>query len=485
VSADKPATREAPGRISSLPTLITVSSVCLLAVALLVVSWVWTGPPTDWAALVVLTLLGVASWVFRETDGGARVQFSFASIIMLTAAVVLGPVGAGIVGLMSTVVHLGRERVIVRIFNFGMFTCIATIGALVYAVTGGAERGEGMIGPWALIVHVGIPLILADVAQCLTNALTLALILRVAGGVPLRMQAWKLLSTTGLAYVGYGLIGFLFVVLWIPAKVGWFSAVLVLAPLFVARWAFVQYGDEVRAHERTLRALVSAVETKDPHNAGHSERVARLSEWLAEVMGLGHREIQYVRVAGMLHDIGKVAVPTPLLRPRRDLTDDEIVVLAGHAEGGVALVPDIDFLAGAVDGIAYHHERFDGRGYPEGLAGEAIPLFARIVAVADSFDCLTTDRVYRPAVAVDEARRLVTERAGTQFDPVVVEALGRVLARHDWTTTERTPDQLATAGVALDHDELEASDYLAERPELRARLSHPGRQFAVNGVVAL
>jgi hypothetical protein len=88
-------------------------------------------------------------------------------------------------------------------------------------------------------------------------------------------------------------------------------------------------------------------------------------------------------------------------------------------------------------------------------------------------------------VAVDEARRLVTERAGTQFDPVVVEALGRVLARHDWTTTERTPDQLATAGVALDHDELEASDYLAERPELRARLSHPGRQFAVNGVVAL
>ena len=157
--------------------------------------------------------------------------------------------------------------------------------------------------------------------------------------------------------------------LWIPAGVGWFSAVLVLAPLFVARWAFVQYGDELRAHERTLRALVTAVETKDPHNAGHSERMAQLAEWLAETMGLGHKEIQDVRTAGMLHDIGKVGVPSKAAARPAPLTDDELVVLAEHALSGVELVQGIDFLAGSVDGIAHHHERFDGRGYPAGPDG--------------------------------------------------------------------------------------------------------------------
>jgi HD-GYP domain-containing protein (c-di-GMP phosphodiesterase class II) len=286
----------------------------------------------------------------------------------------------------------------------------------------------------------------------------------------MRMQLWKLLSTTGAAYVGYSVIGFLFVVLWVPGKVGWFSAVLVLAPLFVARWAFVQYGEEFRAHERTLRALVTAVETKEHHNVGHSERVGQLSEWLAEAIGLGHKEIQEIRMAGMLHDVGKVGVPTRLLRPRRELTDSELVMIADHAIGGVELVQGIDFLGASVDGVAYHHERYDGLGYPAGLVGASIPLVARIVAVADMFDALTTQRAYRPAYSVETALELVRERAGTQFDPHVVDALGRVLARHEWVPTDHTSDALAFAGVALDHDELEMSDFFANRPDLRGRL---------------
>ncbi len=227
--------------------------------------------------------------------------------------------------------------------------------------------------PAGLLLQVGLPLLFADLAQCLTNAVALSLILHVAGGVPMRMQIWKLLSTTGAAYVGYSVIGFLFVVLWVPGQVGWFSAVLVLAPLFVARWAFVQYGEEFRAHERTLRALVTAVETKEPHNVGHSERVGQLSEWLAEAIGLGHKEIQEIRMAGMLHDVGKVGVPTRLLHPRRELTDDELVLIADHAIGGVELVQGIDFLGASVDGVAHHHERYDGLGYPAGLAGDGHP----------------------------------------------------------------------------------------------------------------
>ena len=451
-------------------TLVTVVLTCATAACLLVYSWYAAGPPSDLLALAVLLALGIASWMLRETDVGGRVQLSLISIVMLAAAVLVGPFGAGIVGAVSPLVHLGNVKFTVRAFNVGMFSCVATVGALVYVWTGGVAHAAGVTGASGLLLHVGVPLIFADLAQCLTNAVALALILHVASGVPMRMQIWKLLSTTGAAYVGYSVIGFLFVVLWIPGRVGWFSAVLVLAPLFVAQWAFVQYGEEFRAHERTLRALVTAVETKEPDNVGHSERVGRLSEWLAEAIGLGHKEIQEIRMAGMLHDVGKVGVPIRLLHPRRELTDAELVLMADHAVGGVDLVQGIDFLGASVDGVAHHHERYDGLGYPSGLAGSAIPLVARIVAVADVFDGLTTQRAYRPAYAADQAFELVRERAGTQFDPEVVEALARVLARHEWVPTEHTSEALSFAGVALDHDEPEMSDFFADRPDLRGRL---------------
>jgi HD-GYP domain-containing protein (c-di-GMP phosphodiesterase class II) len=294
--------------------------------------------------------------------------------------------------------------------------------------------------------------------------------MRAASGVPVRSQIGKLLNTTGLAYIGYGVIGFLFVVLWVPAEVGPFSAVLVLAPLFVARWAFIQYGDEQRSHERTLDALVAAVEVKDPPCTGHSARVAQLCEWMAEAMVLGHREVQEIRTAGMLHDLGKLGVSSRVLRPRHERTDDEQVAMATHTLLSVDMLGDIEFVKGSLEGIAHHHERFDGLGYPSGLAGHDIPLAARIVAVADAFDALTTERPYRPALEPAEALEEVGRRAGTHLDPAAVSALRRALARHTWQVTERSEDQRAASGHSLDHDDPECSDAYARRADLRARL---------------
>jgi HD-GYP domain-containing protein (c-di-GMP phosphodiesterase class II) len=158
------------------------------------------------------------------------------------------------------------------------------------------------------------------------------------------------------------------------------------------------------------------------------------------------------------------------LRSRQPHTDDDLVLLAEHAGAGVAMVRDIEFLAGSLDGIAHHHERFDGLGYPAGLRGEAIPLAARIVAVADAFDALTTQRPYRLAMPVADAIRVLHDRAGSQFDPGVCDALDKALARHQWEVTARTEGQLAAAGAAIDHDEPEVSDRLAERPDLRAQI---------------
>jgi hypothetical protein len=464
--------RSSPPGAASWGTWTYLAGVWALALTLTLVGWRVAGLPSDVVALVLFCGLGVMSWLVRENDVGARVSFTFSSIIVLASAVIVGVATA------IPVVFVGKVPAVVTTFNVAMMASVGAVGGLVYVVAGGSQHLTMLDGPGEIIAQVGLPVMAADVAQCIVNAVLLAGVMRVANAVPMRTQVWKLLSGTGVAYVGYGVIGFLFVVLWIPARVGWFSAVLVLAPLFVARWAFMQYGEELRAHERTLRALVTAEETKEPHNAGHSERVAQVCEWLGEMLGLGHKEIQDVRTAGMLHDIGKVGVPSRLLRARAPLTDEEQLTVAGHALLGTELVRGIDFLAGSVDGMAHHHERFDGRGYPAGLAGEAIPLSARIVAVADVFDCLTTSRSYRPALSVEEAMGVLRERSGTQFDPHVVETLGRVVARHTWEPTVRSEEMLATAGVALDHDEPEVSDLLAARADLRRRLQGAPRGVA-------
>jgi hypothetical protein len=140
------------------------------------------------------------------------------------------------------------------------------------------------------------------------------------------------------------------------------------------------------------------------------------------------------------------------------------------------MVGDIDFLKDSVDAILHHHERIDGRGYPSGLAGDDIPLFARVIAVADAFDSLTTSRSHRDAHAVEETVQELRRRAGAQFDPSMVAALERGLARAPWVPTQLEPGLMATAGRAFHHDEPEASDLMAERVHLvqPTRLAHMG-----------
>ncbi|WP_157598333.1 HD-GYP domain-containing protein [Phycicoccus sp. Root101] len=444
-----------------------VGSVYAFTLSLVVLALHVDGPPQDWPAIGVLTALAAGGVLLRETELISRVRISFLSIILVAAAVIVGPVGAGIVGAVAMLAKVTSGPKVATAFNVAMMSGLGVAGGLVYLAVGGRDIVSADMSAGEVLLHVGLPLVVTDVTQCLLNALLIALVLRVSSGSPIRTRVLSLLTTSGLAYVGYGVIGFLLVVLWIPAKVGWFAGVLVLAPLLVARWAFDQYGEELKAHERTLKALVTAVETKMPHNVGHSERVAQLCEWIAEDVGLTPKEIQDVRTAGMLHDVGLVRVPSRILRSRKVLDDEDLVILADHALGGVELIEEIEFLVGSKEGIAHHHERFDGLGYPLGLAGNDIPLAARIIAVADTFDCLTTDRSHREALSTPDALEAVTHRSGTQFDPRVVGALAKVLGRHDWTPTRHPEDELPQ-GPALDHDEPEMSDRLAGRPDLRS-----------------
>jgi HD-GYP domain-containing protein (c-di-GMP phosphodiesterase class II) len=171
----------------------------------------------------------------------------------------------------------------------------------------------------------------------------------------------------------------------------------------------------------TMTSLAQVVEAKDETTRGHLDRTTKYGVALAERIDPELAARPELAHGFFLHDIGKVGIPEHILCKAGPLDDDEWGVMRSHPMIGASIVEPIRFLSGAVEVIRHHHERIDGRGYPEGLKGDQIPLAARIFSVADSFDAMTTDRPYRDALAVDRALTEIRGGAGTQFDPEVVE----------------------------------------------------------------
>ena len=175
-----------------------------------------------------------------------------------------------------------------------------------------------------------------------------------------------------------------------------------------------------------LRALTSAIDAKDPYTCGHSERVARAAVRLAEEVGCSRQQIDTIYLAGLLHDIGKIGIDDNVLRKPGKLTDAEYEHIKTHAEIGHRILSDIKQLDEVLPVVLHHHEQWDGKGYPRNLAGEAIPLLARIMAVADSFDAMSSDRPYRQGMPDGKLDEIFRKGAGEQWDARIVEAFFRV-----------------------------------------------------------
>jgi len=174
----------------------------------------------------------------------------------------------------------------------------------------------------------------------------------------------------------------------------------------------------------TVRALANAVEARDAYTGKHAERVAAYGLELAGLLGSSMADDPEIEFGFLLHDIGKVAVPDAILYKPEPLTDAERLLMERHTIIGVQILRGVDFLGEAKAVVRSHHERWDGNGYPDGLDREDIPLAARVFALADTLDALTTDRPYRPASPLSRAREIIESLAGTQFDPDVVAAFG-------------------------------------------------------------
>jgi putative nucleotidyltransferase with HDIG domain len=177
-----------------------------------------------------------------------------------------------------------------------------------------------------------------------------------------------------------------------------------------------------RSYMLTVRALASAVEARDAYTGRHAERVAAYGMHIAAAAGMNLTDKPQIEFGFLLHDIGKVAVPDAILFKSGRLTREERAIIELHPLTGSKIVRDIDFLGEARDVIRSHHERWDGKGYPDRLAGTAIPLAARVFAVADTLDALTTTRPYRRASSFAKAHAIIVRDSGTHFDPEIVAA---------------------------------------------------------------
>ncbi|MFF1693887.1 HD-GYP domain-containing protein [Streptomyces sp. NPDC058257] len=386
---------------------------------------------TPWAALGLLAALYAGCEqasrcrvIGRRGPNGLGTFFP----VLLAAVFLLPPAAAALVAVPGALLaRVERSpRWVRRVWRAAQLVLAAWASAWVYGALGGHEAVAAPHFPYALAPAGAAVLAFSAVLTALDGG-----ILATAERVPVR-TAWRGLFLRSFAPVAvHGLAGLMMAVLW-RSPYGPLAALLVLLPMGVSCWVFAQYHRERAAHQATIRALVQAVDIKDRYTRGHSERVGRASVMIARELGMADERVESLRFAGILHDVGKLGVPTRLLRKDGPLTPEERRVIELHPEYGHEMVRGIGFLGEARAAILHHHERIDGSGYPYGLVGRQIPEFARVVAVADAFDAMTSTRSYRRGRPVDAAVAELARCAGSQFDPVMVAALQRALGRYGW-----------------------------------------------------
>ncbi|WP_430377181.1 HD-GYP domain-containing protein [Streptomyces sp. B1-3] len=367
--------------------------------------------------------------------------------VLLAGAFLLPPSAAALVALPGALLSpVGqRPRWLRRLWRGAQLAVGGWAAARVHGTLGGQDAVAASDFPYALV-----PAGAAVLAFCLVLSLLDGGILALADRIPVR-RAWRGLFLRSLAPVAvHGLAGLMMAVLW-RSPYGPVAALLVLLPMCVSWWAFAQYHRERAAHQATIRALVQAVDIKDEYTRGHSERVGQASMMIARELGMDDARTEVLRFAGILHDVGKLGVPTRLLRKDGPLTPEERRVIELHPEYGHEMVRGISFLGEARAAVLHHHERLDGSGYPYGLRGAQIPESARVVAVADAFDAMTSTRSYSRARPVGAALEELERCAGSQFDPRMVAALVNALSRHGWhpaVTADETDVPRPRPGVA-------------------------------------
>jgi putative nucleotidyltransferase with HDIG domain len=213
----------------------------------------------------------------------------------------------------------------------------------------------------------------------------------------------------------------------IASRVGLWAVILFMVPLLLARFSFSKYTETRELFFGSVSALSQAIDAKDGFTRGHADRVSRIAGAIAREMGLTEKEVELIELAGLLHDIGKIGVEDRILMKPARLDDAETELMRRHPLYGASILEPAAALRPLVPLVMHHHENYDGSGYPEGLSGEAIPLGSRIIIVADAYEAMTSDRVYRKAIGHERAMEQLNKYKSRQFDPKVVRSLDALI----------------------------------------------------------
>jgi HD-GYP domain-containing protein (c-di-GMP phosphodiesterase class II) len=359
-------------------------------------------------------------------SGEGSISVSF--VLTIAVIILAGPAEAGIATAFGFTSIRGARKIAVarHLFNASELAVAATMAGLSYQLIIGPAIGDASEIPRAFL-----PVLVATAVQFIMNTWLVALAVAFARGGHIRRVWLAQLRTISKGYIAFAVLGIVMAALYL--EMGPASVMFLLVPLLVARNAFHSAAEMESAFEATVRSLIKAIEAKDEYTRGHAERVAKLSEMTARAYGLSQEECRIIRYIALMHDVGKLGVSTKILAKPGKLTDEEYEHMKQHPVRGYEIVSEIDFLKAAAEtAVRHHHERMDGKGYPDGLVGKEIPVIARLVMVCDAFDSMTSTRVYRRAKSIEDALAEVRRCAGTQFDPEALAALEKAIAREGW-----------------------------------------------------
>ncbi|MFC1661587.1 HD-GYP domain-containing protein [Gemmatimonadota bacterium] len=397
-------------------------------------------PRTHIIGIIALTGLGLLSESLAVTFTVARNRgnSSITFLPLLACVLLFGPAAAvllmGVSGGIAEFL-IRRKEAIRAFFNLSQYVTSTTIAGMAYAAAGGvawvdlvttpAGDFDLQIWPFAAfgLVFLGLNHGSVSLAVALDQALPFRRVWRqMAGPSGTNLLYDLLIGPIAIA------VAFLYV------ELGAAGLVLVLLPLLFIRYSYLTNLRLQHANRSLLKALVKAIETRDPYTSGHSLRVSALARRIGEGCGLSGRRLEEIETAALLHDVGKIeAVYTEILRKPGDLSVEERQVIESHVTKGVELLRSFSsFPKGVIDAVRGHHERVDGRGYPDQLRGDEIPLGARIIKVCDAIDAMLSDRPYRRALDIPAVKEQLREYSGIQFDPDVVAVVldGFLLEKH-------------------------------------------------------
>ncbi len=408
--------------------LLVVLAAAILATA----NWGLPEPSASaWNALSAFAVVCFVSeaYYFRLRVGRTETQSSVAFIPYIASFLLFQSGWASLVtGGSMLVVESGirRKPVFKVIFNAAQITIAIGLASRLFSLMGGVPSVHAdslRMPPQAVAAAIAV--------YFLTNSTAVSIAVTLDLGESLR-TAWVRIVGASFFYDLFSSpIGALLAYLYARFEVP--GILILVLPLYFIRHIYQVNLQLEQVNRDLLELMVKAIEARDPYTSGHSQRVSQLAALLAKAMGLGAKTVEQVRTAALLHDVGKIHEEyAPLLRKEGKLDATERALMQTHSIRSAELAGTISAFRGSiVDAVRHHHERFDGTGYPAGLAGEAIPIGARLIMIADTVDAMTTDRPYRKALTLEQVHAELRRCAGTQFDPRLVDVFMQSAAIRD------------------------------------------------------